>query len=236
MHRRSRVTIIRRMSPTRLFQIPKRLRRPELVRRLPTNANFRDRTGETVNGATVLGYAGILPPNFSAWLCKCNCGQLFVTRSATLNNRSVGCGCRGPSHRLSGTPVYRAWQGMFRRRGKVEVCKRWQSVERFAMDIGPQPGADHVLGRIDARRGFTPANCRWMTRRERRIAEGMLTIQHGGERLSVREWARRMGVSYHAIAYRVDRCRELGADLSEAVATPVGVKMPCVKARQKSRK
>jgi hypothetical protein len=106
-------------------------------------------------------------------------------------------------------------------------------VERFAEDLGPRPSADHVLDRIKASGNFTPANCRWVTREEKRISGGMLIIEHDGQRLSVKEWAARIGMYVQALHYRIERCRELGADLSEAVATPSGEKMPCVRARMK---
>ncbi|MBA3481387.1 MAG: hypothetical protein H0T51_06185 [Pirellulales bacterium] len=235
------------MATPRLIRIPARLCRTDLTRRLPRNANFHDRTGDKVKGCEVLGYAGILKPAFSAWLCRCDCGELFVTRSATLNNPSVSCGCR--SHRLSGTHIYKTWQRMLRQcydakhqsyprhggRG-ITVCKRWrESVERFAEDLGPRPSPDHVLDLIKTGGNFTPANCRWVTRQEKLINQGMLVIEHGGQRLGVKEWAARLGMYVQALHYRIERCRDLGADLSEAVATPSGVKMPCVRAMMKGR-
>jgi hypothetical protein len=236
------------MATPRLIRIPPRLRRADLARRLPRNANFRDRTGEKLKACEVLGYAGILKPSFSAWLCRCDCGKLFVTRSANLNNPSVSCGCR--SHRLSGTHIYKTWQTMLRqcfdskhqsypRHGGqgITVCKRWrESVERFVKDVGPRPSRDHVLDRIKTNGNFTPTNCRWVTRKQKLINKGMLTIESDGQRLGVKEWAVRLGMYVQAIHYRIERCRALGADLSEAVATPSGEKMPCVRARMKGNR
>jgi hypothetical protein len=61
----------------------------------------------------------------------------------------------------------------------------------------------------------------------------ILFIEYAGKRLRVQEWAELLGMSNQALRLRLQRCRELGADLSEAVATPARVKMPCVKARHK---
>jgi hypothetical protein len=83
---------------------------------------------------------------------------------------------------------------------------------------------------------FTPANTRWTALRKWLIENEHITIiKHNGLSLSANQWAKRLGMSRQALWYRLNRCRGLGADLAEAVATPVGVKMPCVLARQKNR-
>jgi hypothetical protein len=238
------------MKTPRLINIPPALRSPDLIRRLPRNANFRDRTGGKASGCTVLGYAGILPPSFSAWLCRCGCGKKFIASSNHLNQSRIGCGCKQARHRLSGTHIYSTWLEMMARcydrrndayaryggRG-VTVCKRWrESVERFAKNMGPRPSDGHVLGRNNLTGNFTPANCRWVTKRESLESLGRMTvIEHAGRRLSLPEWAKRLGVTHQAMYYRVRRCREFGADLAEAVATPAGERMPCVPARTHSQ-
>jgi hypothetical protein len=141
------------MKTPRLLNIPPALRRPDLIRRLPRNANFRDRTGEKANGCTVLGYVGILPPSFSAWLCQCDCGKRFIVSSNHLKQPQIGCGCKQAVHRLSGTRIYHAWHEMmarcYDRRHKayaryggkgITVCKRGillaSPAERFTAGAG----------------------------------------------------------------------------------------------------
>lgn len=78
------------------------------------------------------------------------------------------------------TPEYRSWQMMKNRchneraqdwahyGGKgIRVCKRWrESFGAFLEDMGRRPTPLHTLDRINPRRGYTPANCRWATRKE----------------------------------------------------------------------
>jgi hypothetical protein len=218
--------------PPKLISIPRSLRRPDLVRRFPRNANFRDRSGEKLHGCKILGYAGILKPHFSAWLCRCRCGRHFLVRSGHLSEPTIGCGCGRWKHRLSKTPMYYAWRSMISRcydpgdpaygrygaRG-VRVCRRWRhSVEQFAKDMG-RPKGKRVIVRIDENAGFKPGNCRWVTKQEALVRSGQLTlIEYQGERRSIPEWAKRLGVSHQALYYRVRRCREQGVDLAEAIA------------------
>jgi len=234
------------MALVRLIDVPRSLWRSDLIRRLPRHANFRDRTGERHNGCQVLGYAGIVKPSFTAWLCRCDCGALFVTRSTHLNQRTTGCGCRKSKHRLSHTYIYRIWSEMIARcydpRHKayarfgglgVTVCKRWrESVERFSEDVGPRPDETYVLVRTKKSGDFTPSNCAWITRQQYLVAnKRMIVVQHNGARHGLKEWARRLGLSRQALHHRILRCIELEADFAEAVTTPAGAHMPCVKAQ-----
>lgn len=46
----------------------------------------------------------------------------------------------------------------------VKVCKRWDSYELFAADVGPHPGKGLTLDRIDGSKGYEPGNVRWASR------------------------------------------------------------------------
>jgi hypothetical protein len=96
----------------RLCRLQSALLLPSLERRLPRNANFRDRTGERLTHCTILGFAGILKPSFSAWLCRCDCGKLFIASSNALRRPTIACGCQWKKHGLTGTRILRVWQEM----------------------------------------------------------------------------------------------------------------------------
>lgn len=81
--------------------------------------------------------------------------------------------------RISITPEYRAWTGMWTRctnkkdimyhhyggRG-ITVCAKWDSFEKFLKDMGHRPSKLHSIDRINNDRGYSKNNCRWSVRTE----------------------------------------------------------------------
>lgn len=74
------------------------------------------------------------------------------------------------------TPLYEVWKAMRKRcnnpshyayknyggRG-IKVCKRWDSYELFAADIGPHPGKGWWIDRINNSGSYALGNVRWAT-------------------------------------------------------------------------
>jgi len=85
-----------------------------------------------------------------------------------------------PTHGMTGTKEYRAWQSMkFRCQnpnhkrwhcygGKgINVCERWRKCfSTFYQDVGPAPSPEHTLGRLDHDRDYEPNNVAWQTMEE----------------------------------------------------------------------
>ncbi len=118
-------------------------------------------------------------------LAKCDCGTKREVKCYSLTTgRSRSCGClphRGnATHGDSNSRLYRIWCHMLGRcrnrldqdyhhygaRG-IAVCKEWHSYTNFrdwALGHGYQ--SDLTIDRRDNDRGYSPANCRWVTQSE----------------------------------------------------------------------
>ena len=198
---------------------------------------FKDLTGTKFGLCRVLGFAGYKGA-FSAWLCRCQCGNKFVREGARLaRGHRQSCGCRW--YQKSPIPKYirSTWYSMnsrcYNRRnnqyhayGKlgIKVCKRWRrSIESFAHDMGPRPSPRHFFTRRDKSGNFTPKNCFWSpSRHSKRWRE----ITHDGKTQNLAAWADELGISREAMRYRVNECLRRGIDVALAVTTPIGKRLP----------
>lgn len=149
-----------------------------------------DLTGQRFGMLTVLSRATNSSSGVSRWLCKCDCGNEKIVNIHILKHKTrvPSCGCygkkkndeRSTKHGLTGTHLWRVWQGMKQRcynpqnvrydryggRG-IYVCDRWKdNFENFYSDMGAsyQPGLQ--LDRIDNDGPYSPENCHWVTVKE----------------------------------------------------------------------
>jgi hypothetical protein len=147
---------------------------------------------------------------------------------------SANVGSRNPrfKHGLSGTSEHVIWLGMLDRcynvngdaydhyggRGIV-VCDRWRSsFIDFLQDMGPRPKG-RSLDRIDNDGPYSPDNCRWATPQQQAENRRMTRwLEWNGERHTISEWARRLGICRTAINQRLKRGWTLQRALSQETA------------------
>lgn len=173
---------------------------------------LNDLAGRQFGEWTVLQKADQSYRGNARWVCRCSCG---VERTVTGTNLRSGCSrsCghdkltagglsrRFPSEHATwyqmhcrcadpGHPRYYDWGG----RG-IKVCDRWYSFEAFLADMGPRPFPSAQLDRTDNEDGYHPLNCRWVTPMENaQNSTAIRFLEHGGLKLSVVQWARRLGI------------------------------------------
>ena len=213
-------------SRTKLLKLPRSLR-TGIDRRTPRGW-IKDQTGKKFGAKTVIGFAGY-KGHFASWLCRCKCGLLSVIRGAFLHKYHKNCHCRPlltpAAKKLRG--LHRAMIGrccnsdhpdyrLYGAKGAT-VCKRWRdSLEAFAIDMGPRPSKNHVVARRNRRGNYTPANCFWATRSDV-LRQCRRTLTYNGESLDLEGWARRLSITREAMRQRVKRCAQLQLDPTCAI-------------------
>lgn len=138
-------------------------------------------------------------------------------------------------HGMTGTPEHRAWISMMTRcywakpgdrnhalyqGAGITVCERWHTFENFLADMGEKPSPKHSLDRFPNGFGhYTPSNCRWATSKQqaRNWKDRNVLFSHGGEALTLSEWAERMGVARATLQSRID----CGWPVDRALTAPV---------------
>ncbi len=118
-------------------------------------------------------------------------------------------------------PEYQVWKGMrarcrnpnhigYRHYGArgIEVCKRWESFKNFITDMGRRPDESFTIERLDNERGYSPENCRWVSRIEQsHNSRKVHKVLFMGEMLCIMDvWRRIKGaVKYQTLVDRINK-------------------------------
>src|SRR5207237_2522505 len=162
------------------------------------------------------------------WHCRCDCGkECDVPQKCLRRGTTKSCGCwkaevskmRQTTHGRSGSPEYRCWCSMKRRclnptifdaplyrdRG-ITVCDLWKdSFEAFLKDMGPRPGLNWSIDRIDNSLGYEKSNCRWATMAEQAVnTRRNRIITHHGVTRTLSQWAAVLRIDSDTLAARLD--------------------------------
>lgn len=84
----------------------------------------------------------------------------------------------------------------------IKVCDRWNEYAAFAEDMG-EPKAGQSIERISVDGNYEPGNCRWATKLEQaNNTSKTIWVMFRGERASLSEWSRRIGLPYRTVWMR----------------------------------
>ena len=95
----------------------------------------------------------------------------------------------------------------------ITICKRWDSFEGFAKDMGPHPGKGWTLDRWPNNDGnYEPTNCRWATR-SMQVRNQRRTVLNEALVQEIRALHASNGLGYGKIAALYGVCRATVADV-----------------------
>lgn len=131
--------------------------------------------------------------------------------------------------------LYRMWSTMRKRcystkdkqfnnyggRG-ITICERWSFFPNFVQDMGRRPKGFQIE-RINNDGNYEPGNCKWATPREQSNNKRCSRyLDFNGERMTAKQWADKLGVSYEAVMARLER----GWSGKDTIAVPYGRRPP----------
>ena len=178
---------------------------------------------------TVLTRANNAKQGKAQWLCQCDCGNRKILSSEHLISKShpaKSCGCmtralisKGNSkHGMAHHPAFGVWHSMKQRcedsnhpafhnygaRG-IAVCPQWRNdFAQFWRDMGPTYQTGLELDRMDNNKGYSPENCRWVSRKvnnRNRRSNHVIDTPYG--RMTVASFSELTGIGVTTILYRV---------------------------------
>jgi hypothetical protein len=136
--------------------------------------------------------------------------------------------------RTQAPPERQVWRDMLRRcenegdrwypsyggRG-IRVCDAWHDFASFYADMGPKPSPAHSIDRVDNDGDYEPGNCRWATAREQQENKSNARrYEWSGRRLTLKQWAREIGLSLATLRYRLDAGWPVARVLGEPLSRP----------------
>lgn len=192
--------------------------------------------------AQVIEYVGMNKTHNCLWLCKCDCGNTFVTTATHLRSgHTKSCGClrdektaiRFTKHDLSNSRLSSIWRNMkgrctnlktkeYHRYGGrgIKVCSQWNDDFKSFYDWAMRNGySDNLsLDRIDNDKDYAPDNCRWADRKMQcRNKSNNRHFLLNGQQKTLVEWCEIYGMKYSTVYRRLRR----DWSLKKALVTPI---------------
>lgn len=166
--------------------------------------------------------------------CLCRCGAVTKFRGCDLARgaiKSCGCWASDNAHYMGNSPTYRSWRGLRDRCKKkghhnyklyggrgITYDPRWNNFREFLKDMGERPEG-MTLDRIDVNGNYCKDNCKWSTPKEQgNNTRFNVFLEYNGERLTVMQWADKLGINWATIDGRLRRGWSVERALTEVVS------------------
>lgn len=170
-------------------------------------------------------------------ICDCGNAQHVVVSKLYVSSKLRCNKCpktwrttHGHSKRSGESREYRAWLAMKQRcqpdfigskyyfEKGIKVCDIWlDSFEVFFKDVGPAPGLEYMLERIDNKKDYELGNVTWATRTEQnRNKSNNRYYEYNGLNMTLRAWEIHLGFNEGVLKSRL----RLGWSLEKTLATP----------------
>jgi hypothetical protein len=163
---------------------------------------------------------------YDYYQCACGVEKKFCTTNVR-SGHTKSCGClkkklaklHSKTHGLSDSKEYGVWADMIQRctnpnrkayknyggRG-ITVCDQWLKFENFIEDMGDAPFDKAELDRRDNNKGYSPDNCRWITRLQNsHNTRRNVNTTWNGVTMCRSEWARQRKISLNTVKSRLCR-------------------------------
>lgn len=167
-------------------------------------------------------------PGTPRWEFQCACGNIITARISNVKSGAIAsCGClrkeltsaRRTTHGMRQSREYISWARMLQRcqnprstgweeyggRG-ISISERWMKFEDFFEDMGPMPGPNYSIDRIDVNGNYEPGNCRWATAIDQaRNRRNSIIVEYDGEKMHLIDACKMIGISYSTVQTRLNR-------------------------------
>lgn len=198
--------------------------------------------GETINRLTAIQRHGVSSRGAVLWEFQCACGNRVIKEGRFVRSGGVkSCGCLvterakklNYKHGLGRGKLYSVYNAMvsrcnnpknksFKNYGErgIQVAKEWLDdfviFRDWALQNGYKEGLS--LDRIDVEKGYSPDNCRWVTRDvQNNNKRNNILIRYKGKEQTLKQWCQELNLSYSAIQTRIKR----GNSPIEALEKPI---------------
>lgn len=155
---------------------------------------------------------------------SCGCLKAEVTRERSTTHGDARVGRLATEYNIRRTMIARCHRPAARSFSKyggrgITVCERWrESYAAFLADMGRRPSPRHSLERLDNDGPYAPGNVVWATAAaQARNRRSTPLYEMDGERLCIKDWAARYGMTGKQLRPRLAR----GWDLRRALTTPL---------------